>query len=78
MLSGSRSVLNRSVKGTKLFSAASKPAAIKFPAFHPTVSYLTAARSLSSSMPVPFPLTKRLHARESKSSTVKGVSTFLK
>jgi len=78
MLSGVRSVLNRSVNGTKLFSAAPKLAAFNFPAFQPTVSSLVATRSLSSSTPVHFTLTKNLQAIEPKSSTVKGVSTFLK
>ena len=77
MLSGARSVLNRSVNGTKLFSAAPKLAAFNFPAFQPTVSLVT-TRSLSSSTPVHFTLTKNLQAIETKSSTVKGVSTFLK
>jgi hypothetical protein len=78
MLSGIRSGLNRSVNRSKFFSAAPKLAAITFPTLHPTVSSLTAARSLSSSMPVHFTLTNRLHASEPKSSTLKGVSTFLK
>ena len=78
MLSGVRSILNRSVNGTKLFSAAPKLAAFNVPAFQPTVSSLVATRSLLSSTPVHFTLTKNLQAIEPKSSTVKGVSTFLK